>query len=140
MSRLVAEIRSYEVGFARTLDNRGINDFDRVTIPYKTYLKLSLSGIGARVINKANLYFTAPKFIQRTDSYADRKEFGVIRNNEIELYLEEADFDHCYKIIQSEKPLVLFWENREIYGEDIITSWKVSTSSPELPGEGDIDN
>lgn len=70
----------------------------------------------------------------RMQSSSSYSYFSASKNT-LYFSLDVIDFADCYKILQTEKPLSLFWEINNSNPRNPL-SWKLSTSTDEPIGEG----
>lgn len=125
MPQHAAEIVSYTVDISRTSNNGSFSDGWR----RKINLKLNPGRWGANT-TLANFYF-----IDKTEE--DIIAIGERNESVITFYVPLRDFVDFYHILQSEKPLVLIWEeNVNTPRQSFVQNWRVSTSSQEPLGEG----
>lgn len=129
MPQHIADIRSYTVDISRSLDDRSHSE------GWRRRITLSLSpgrfGAGTTI---AEFYF-----INKEES----ELFRIAERNQstMSVYLTVDDFSDFYSIVQTEKPLVLVWEERvNSPRQSFLQNWRVTTSAQEPLGEGDTDN
>ncbi len=147
MATYASEITSYKVGFSRTLNKRGLAMLPNHywNHPYRAFIEIKVAGRWANGITAAILYFMDRKWLIRDDNRDNRLELGFREENRLILNLDFVDFDHSYKIIQSERPLHFLWIEQENNtsenprADKIVSAWEIATSENEPVGEGPSD-
>lgn len=134
----VAEVNSYSVSLTRAISYRDPQDIDGgPPRPWerKLSLKLGASRWGDGVTLAVLSFMNDQDEISRNNHYAVRYQSTVY------FYLPVSSFADFYKVVQSERPLMLFWNENDATGaQRYISSWKLSTSTDEPIGEGDSES
>ena len=126
------EVKSYIVSFARSTSRRPIEPGR----PWSRQLKLKVRS-GARSLEVSTIRIEF--FDSNNENYVHT--IGERNHSQMSLYLDDQEFADLYKIIQTEKPLALVWdEHVNSPQQSFVQNWRITTSLDEPLGEGQTDS
>ena len=132
MPRYFVEVKSYVVSFARSTSRSPIEPGR----PWSRQLKLKVrSAVRSLQVSNIKIEF----FESSNQAYVHT--IGERNHSQMSLYLNDSEFADLYKILQTEKPLALVWdEHVNSPLQSFVENWRITTSLDEPLGEGDVDS
>ena len=126
------EVKSYVVSFARSTSRRPIEPGR----PWSRQLKLKVRS-AARGLRVSNIQIEF--FDSSHENY--QHTIGERNHSQMSFYLADREFADLYKILQTEKPLAIVWdEHVNTPEQSFVQNWRITTSLDEPLGEGQTDN
>jgi hypothetical protein len=125
------DIHTYELSVGRSSAGSGPS-FGRT---WERFIKLNLNPgrFGNRVTVAELAFFEEPGHIDNTKN-------GVRSDSLVKIFIPISDFSDVYKVLRTERPLTLLWQQLEP-GSNLtsINSWRITTSrEPIAEGDSEI--